>query len=234
MPRGLRLPSPAMAVALLALVASTTGVGIAAVKIDGADLKDRSVSTPKLKIGVIRAPQLATGAVTTTKIKSRAVTVGKIAPGAVTTDALATGTIRADDLGTGSVGSAQIADGAVLAPEIGTGAVTDAKIANGTVSRAKLAADALLPVVAVRRSAGTTVPGNSIVEITATCGPGERLMGGGAAGTAIPALETLSVIGAVPSPNGDGEVPTAWVATIHNASATPADARAYAVCARAA
>ncbi len=53
MPRGLRLPSPAMAVALLALVASTTGVGIAATQIDGATLKDRSVSTPKLKVGVI-------------------------------------------------------------------------------------------------------------------------------------------------------------------------------------
>lgn len=234
MPRGLRLPSPAMAVALLALVASTTGVGIAATQIDGATLKDRSVSTPKLKVGVIRAQQLATGAVTTTKIKSRAVTAGKIAPGAVTTDALATGTIRADDLGAGSVGSAQIADGAVLGAEIATGAVTDAKIANGTISRAKLAADALLPAVTVRRSVNTTVPGNSIVEITATCGPGERLTGGGGAGTAIPALITLTVSGGVPSPSGDGETPTAWVATVVNSSGGPADARAYAICARAA
>lgn len=234
MPRGFRLPSPAMAVALLALVASTTGVGIAAVKIDGADLKDRSVSTPKLKVGVIRAPQLATGAVTTTKIKARAVTVGKIAPGAVTTDAIAAGTVRADDLAAGSVGSSQIADGAVLAPELGTGAVTDAKIANGTVSRAKLAADAALPLVTVRRSVDTTVPGGSVVAITATCAPGERAMGGGAAATAVPPSPDLAVIGAVPSPNAEGDTPTAWVASVRNASMGDIDARAYAVCARAA
>ena len=70
-----------MAVALLALVAATGGVGYAQSqeRLDGANLVNRSVSTPTLKIGVIRAQQLATGAVTT-KIRSRAVTRGKIAP----------------------------------------------------------------------------------------------------------------------------------------------------------
>ncbi len=80
--------------------------------------------------------------------------------------------------GAGSVGSAQIADGAVLGAEIATGAVTDAKIANGTISRAKLAADALA-AGSSRSGARLTppFPGTAIVEITATCGPGERADG---------------------------------------------------------
>lgn len=233
MPIGFRRPSPAMAVALLALVASTTGVGIAATQIDGRDLKDRSIATPKLQIGSVRAAQLGTGAVTTTKLKTGAVTAGKIARGAVTTDALATGTIRADDLGAASVGSSQIADGAVLGAELGAGAVTDAKIANATVSRAKLTADAALPLVTVRRSVDTTVPGSSIIAITATCAPGERAMGGGAAATADPPSPDLAVIGAFPSPNAEGDTPTAWVASVRNASGSDIAARAYAVCARA-
>lgn len=234
MPIGFHRPSPAMAVALLALAASTTGVGIAATQIDGRTLKDRSVATPKLQIGSVRAAQLGTGAVTTTKLKTGAVTAGKIARGAVTTDALASGTIRADDLGAASVGSPQIADGAVLGAELGTGAVTDAKIANGTVSRAKLGADAALPLVAVRRSVDTTVPGGSTVAIAVTCAPGERALGGGAAGTADPPILGLSVVGGVPSPNAEGDTPTGWVATVANGTMGDAAARAYAICARAA
>lgn len=233
MPIGFRRPSPAMAVALLALVASTTGVGIAATQIDGRDLKDRSIATPKLQVGSVRAAQLGTGAVTTTKLKTGAVTAGKIARGAVTTDALAAGTIRADDLGASSVGSAQIADGAVLGADLGAGAVSEAKIANGAVSRAKLTADAALPLVTVRRSVDTIVPATSIAPITATCAPGERAMGGGAAGTAEPPSPGLLVIGTVPSPNAEGDTPTAWVANVQNTTGGDISARAYAVCARA-
>ena len=62
MPIGFRGPGAAMAVVLPALVASTTGVGIAATQIDGRDLKDRSIATPTLRIGSVRAAQLGTGA----------------------------------------------------------------------------------------------------------------------------------------------------------------------------
>ena len=45
----LRLPSPAMAVALLALFVALGGTGYAVTKINGKVLKDRSVPAKKLK-----------------------------------------------------------------------------------------------------------------------------------------------------------------------------------------
>lgn len=233
MPHGFRRPSPAMAVALLALVASTTGVGIAATQIDGANLKERSVSTPKLKIGAVRAAQLSTGAVTTTKLKAASVTAGKMARNAVTSAAIAPGEVRADDLAPGSVGGVQIADGSVLGVELGAGAVTEAKIANATVSRAKLTADALLPQVAVRRSALVNIPANSVGTVTATCATGERLSGGGATPSSGPVVDEV-VISGLPSPNNDGDVPVAWVATVDNNTAAAQPVVAFAICLRAA
>ena len=125
MPSRVPRPSPAMAVALIALIAATGGVGYAQSRsrIDGANLKDRSVSTPKLKIGVIRAPQLATGAVATTKIKTAAVTARKVAPGAIGSTEITDAGVRAPDIGAAAVGGVQIADGTVLGAEIGDGAV---------------------------------------------------------------------------------------------------------------
>lgn len=69
----LRLPSPAMVVACVALVAALAGTAWAAKK--------------------ITSKQLANKAVTTKKIKNSAVTEAKIANGAVTSDKLAAGSV---------------------------------------------------------------------------------------------------------------------------------------------
>jgi trimeric autotransporter adhesin len=183
----LRRPSPAMIVALIALFVATAGAGVAATAIDGRNLKNRSVSTPKLQIGSVRSAQLATGAVTTTKLKAKAVTAGKVAVGAIGTDQLAAGAVRAADIGAAAIGTPQIAAGAVGNAALANGAVSEGKMANGAVTRAKLAADAQLPALAVRRSAPVDVPNGTVGSATASCQPGERATGGGALASCLPA-----------------------------------------------
>ncbi len=230
----LRRPSPAMIVALIALFVATAGAGVAATVIDGRNLKNRSVSTPKLQIGSVRTAQLSTGAVSTSKIRGKAVTGGKLAAGAVGTDQLAAGAVRAADIGAGAIGTPQIAAGAVVNAAIANGAVSEGKIANGAVSRAKLTADALLPSLVVRRSAPVVVPNGTVGTATATCQPGERATGGGALPVTPPTQEILP-LGGAPLPNGDGDVPTAWQGFVINSSmsATPVQMVAFAICARA-
>lgn len=232
MPSPLRRPGPAMIVALIALFAATAGAGVAATVIDGKNLKNRSVSTPKLQVGSVRTAQLATGAVSTSKIRAKAVTGGKLAVGAVGTDQLAVGAVRAADVGAGAIGTPQIAAGAVANSSLANGSVSDGKIVNGAVSRAKLAADAQLPVLAVRRSAPVDVPNGTVGTATATCQPGERATGGGALPASPPTAITF-VLGGAPVPSGDGDVPTAWVAYLLNNDMGTAQLVAYAICARA-
>jgi hypothetical protein len=67
-------PSPAMAVALLALIVALSGSAYAATKI----------GTKQIKAGAVTAKKIRTGAVTAGKIRPGAVSTEKIAPNAVT------------------------------------------------------------------------------------------------------------------------------------------------------
>ena len=75
--------SPAMVVAMLALLVSLGGVSYAATKIGTSQIKNGAVTTPKLH----------KNAVATGKIQNAAVTADKIAGGAVTADKIAAGVI---------------------------------------------------------------------------------------------------------------------------------------------
>jgi hypothetical protein len=89
----LRLPSPAMAVSVTALVVALGGTSYAAVT-----LKANSVGTKQLKNGAVTTPKIANGAVTTPKIANGAVTTPKIANGAVTGAKVLDGSLTTADL----------------------------------------------------------------------------------------------------------------------------------------
>lgn len=79
----LRMPSPALAVSLLALAVALGGTAYAGIMIPknsvGAkQLKSGAVTSKKLKNGAVTASKLTNGAVTTKKIKNRNVTASKI------------------------------------------------------------------------------------------------------------------------------------------------------------
>ena len=77
--RHLRWPSPALVVALIALVVALGGTSYAAFK-----LPKNSVGTKQLKKHAVSGAKIKNGAVTASKIKKNAVTTAKIKNGAVT------------------------------------------------------------------------------------------------------------------------------------------------------
>jgi len=107
-------PSPAIVVAVVALVAALAGTAVA-----GPDASTSAVTKKKVKkiankeidkrfpLGTagladsaVTTPKLGDGAVTTTKLADAAVTTTKLADDAVTSGKIGAGQIRASDLGT--------------------------------------------------------------------------------------------------------------------------------------
>ena len=78
----MRVPSPAMLVALLALVVAMGGVSYAAIKIPKG-----SVGSKQLKKNAVTAKKIKKNAVVTAKVKNGAITAGKLAPGVVSKNA---------------------------------------------------------------------------------------------------------------------------------------------------
>jgi hypothetical protein len=131
-------PSPAMAVALLALVIAMSGTAIAATQlgknsVGSRHIKPGAVTSSDLRNGGVRVADIGAGAVTTPKLGEQAVTAGKLAEGSVDGQAL-----RA-----GAVGTAKLGDGAVSSQKLGLGAVLGANLANGSVLNDKIAAGAV-------------------------------------------------------------------------------------------
>lgn len=93
-----RLPSPAMAVALTALVVALGGTAYAVA------LPANSVGPAQLRTASVRTAKLAAGAVTTSRLARRAVTTGKLATGAVTQGKLADGAVTFSRLAPGLSG----------------------------------------------------------------------------------------------------------------------------------
>ncbi len=69
-----RRPSPAMVVALVALILSLAGTAFAAVKIGTKSLKNGAITTKKLKNRAVTGAKLAEGSVSTAKLAEGAVT----------------------------------------------------------------------------------------------------------------------------------------------------------------
>lgn len=73
-------PSPAMVVAIVAVVAAITGTAYAATKIGTKQLKNNAVTTKKIKNGAVTGIKLAAGAVNTSSIVDGAVTTSNLTP----------------------------------------------------------------------------------------------------------------------------------------------------------
>lgn len=124
-----RGPSPAMFVALIALVVAMSGVAVAAKgTIGGKDIKKNAIKTSKIKNGAVTGPKIAKGAVG----------AANLAPGAIPASSLADGSVTTPKLANGAVTQAKIANNAVTAAELADGAVTTGKLGDGSVTTGKL------------------------------------------------------------------------------------------------
>jgi hypothetical protein len=180
-------PSPATAIALVALFVAMTGSAFAVPKflvrsaqilngtVRTVDLRDNAVTSPKIADATVTANDLGTDsvgsdeiqkdAVNSDEIAKDAVKADEIAPEAVASSEVADQSLTQDDLGANSVGSSELQTGAVRASELGTiiQVSNSTPIANGANGG-----------VSVQCPAGTTVisggaqPANFGVEMTSS------------------------------------------------------------------
>ncbi len=137
------LPSPAMAVALLALFVAMGGSAWAVTKVGTKQIRNNAVTTPKIKPGAVKASRLAAGSVTGSKIAAGAVTGPKLAVGSVGAANILPGSVGADTLADSAVTTGKIADAAVNSSKIAASAVDWWQIADGAVEGSKILAGAV-------------------------------------------------------------------------------------------
>jgi hypothetical protein len=127
--------------------------------IDGARLRDGSISSEKL----------APGSVTAAKIGLNAVTSAKIANAAVTADKLAEDSVNTKHVADGAITREKIAEQAISADKIFPGAVVTDKLAKSAVTEDKIAPDAVSAVYYAEIGttwAGLSAPYTQDVEVT--------------------------------------------------------------------
>jgi hypothetical protein len=132
-------PSPAMIVALIALVFSMTGTGIAAKSlITGKQIKDRSITAKDIANGAITQKKLAKGAVARANLAARSVTSAALAPNAITSAALAPNAITSAAVAPNAITSAALAPNAVTEQALAANSVSAPAIRDGAVTRSAL------------------------------------------------------------------------------------------------
>ncbi len=118
----MRRPSPALAIALLALFVALDGPAAAQRTIDrlsGSRLRDNTVTGAKIKNGTLQRQDLSARARgSLRRPANRSVTAAKIAPNAVTSDGIRARAVGTDELADGSVETKQVADGSLGARDV--------------------------------------------------------------------------------------------------------------------
>jgi hypothetical protein len=172
--RWIRLPSPAMGVALIALVVAMGGSSYAALRIGTKQIRNNAVTSEKIRNGQVKNIDLARNSVVTAKILAGAVTGlqirdasvgnadlgndsvtgGKVRGGAIGNSDLATDAVTTTKLRAGAVGNSDVADNAIGSSKVADGSITAADIKDGDVVEGN--ARILATAVTVPDGAGAT------------------------------------------------------------------------------
>jgi hypothetical protein len=201
----IRLPSPAMTVALIALVVATTGTTYAAVHIGTRQIRDNAVTSPKIRNGAVKNVDLARNSVVTAKIVASAVTGLQIKDGSVGNADLGTDSVTTTRIRGGAVGNSDLANDAVTTSKLRAGAVGNSDLADNAVTTNKIADSSIL---ATDIKPGEVVQGNGRMLATAVTLPD------GASGTP---LLSAPGLGALRASCTAGVATTQW----SNTAATP-------------
>jgi len=129
----IRLPSPALAVAVVALVVALGGTSYAVVRVGTKQIRNNAITSAKIRNGQVKNVDLARNSVVTAKIVASAVTGLQIRDASVGNA----------DLGNDSVSGAKVRGGAIGNSDLANDAVTGAKIRAGNVGESDLATDAV-------------------------------------------------------------------------------------------
>jgi hypothetical protein len=164
----IRLPSPAMGVALIALIAATSGTTYAATRIGTKQIKDNAITSPKIRNGAVTRIDLARNSVVTAKIVASAVTGLQVKDGSVGNADLGTDSVSASKVRNGAVGNGELATDAVTTPKVRAGAIGNGELADNAVGSSKVA-DGSLTSTDIKD--GEVVEGNGHIVAIATTLP---------------------------------------------------------------
>ena len=235
----IRLPSPAMGVALVALVVALGGTTYAAVRIGTKQIKNNAITSVKIRNGQVKNVDLARNSVVTAKILAGAVSGLQIRDGGVGNSDLANDSVTGAKVRGGAVGNSDLANDSVTAAkiragnvgnsELATDAVTGVKISDGSVAGADMA-DA--SITASKIKDGEVVKGNGRMLSTAV-----TLVNG----TGQTTLLSVPGLGALRASCANGVTTTQWQNTapgaitvvnqlvLHLPAPAPSDANAASV-----
>ena len=174
-----RLPSPGLTVGVVALIAALSGTAVA---LPGKN----TVDSGDLKRGAVKTSDIARGAVTNSKVRNRTLTGAKLRNGTITGGKVGADTLTGANINESTLGrvpSANTANTATTANSVAPNGVNTAAIQNDAVTSPKIAADAVgareLKGTYAAVSGGTPAAANTFVNATATCNPGDVVLGGG-------------------------------------------------------
>ncbi|MDX6628164.1 MAG: hypothetical protein QOH00_410 [Gaiellales bacterium] len=204
----IRLPSPAMGVALIALVVALSGTTYAAVRIGTAQIKANAITSAKIRNGQVRNVDLARNSVVTAKIVAGAVSGLQIRDAGVGNADLANDAVTGAKIRGGAVGNSDLANDAVTAAkirsssvgnsELATDAVTSSKIQDGSLATSDYADSS---IVASKIKDGEVVEGNGRMLSTALTL---------ADGTSATTLLSAPGLGALRASCANGTTTTQW------------------------
>lgn len=139
------MPSRTTAIALLALFLAVGGTAVAAKKlINGKHLKNRSVSTQKLKKSAVKSLRRAAAKpITSARIVDGTITGSDLAPRSVGNDQLVDRAITAGKLVADTLTATEIGVGAVGEPELAPDSVGNSELRANSVSRNLLRANVI-------------------------------------------------------------------------------------------
>jgi len=157
------------AIALLALFIALGGsVYAASNKIDGAQVKAKSLPGNRIKPGTVTATQIKKGTIGEAQIKAGAISGKLIKSGAVSAGQIQASSITGAQIKAGSISGSQIQSGSLGATQINQTSLTGVSAAN-------------IHTVQYVTSTVTLVPESEVgTPTTATCPSGMKVIGGGA------------------------------------------------------
>ena len=164
----IRLPSPAMGVALIALLVALSGTTYAAVRIGTKQIKDNAITSPKIRNGAVKNIDLARNSVVTAKIVASAVTGLQIKDASVGNADLGNDSVSGAKIRGGAVGNSDLANDAVTSSKIRAAAVGNSDIADNAIGSSKIADGS---IVAADIKDGEVVKGNARMLATAVTLP---------------------------------------------------------------
>jgi hypothetical protein len=199
------------AIALLALFIALGGTVYAASnKIDGAQIKAKSLPGNRIQPNTVTASQIKKGSIGESQIKAGAISSKLIRSGAVTASQIQANAITRAQIKAGSISGTQIQSGSLGATQINQTTLTGISAANIHTVQYVGTSVTLNPVLATGTSA------------TATCPSGMKVIGGGAT--------TSSSKEAFINESGPNGERSAWVAVGFGGYENPVNMYVTAIC----